>query len=319
MAEKIKEYVIKVPVYTSTYIENENKLFGSTYSEMIDNVKILINKYNNDSTWHVTSDKRAKTNIMGINKIEVIDCNIGTDNCLLLQTDAYTTNLVDGYYEGENKNVIIFKEKDKICSNTYFLLLYPNIFYMTNNKSVIYWRIFVYEDPSKSNDEVTRVAKLIMKDILDCPIRNIKESKLIADLKEQQIINGIEMTLTSFLDDNDDIPPYIEQYVTTSKLKKVKKVKLENIPSDEAIKTYEDIGFSNSYSKRQIQYLLRNQRVLTVTQNFREKLLQTFEDSFNYSFTITEQQLKNDIFKTDFILQRMEEIICNFMSVNGNN
>ncbi len=307
MADKTKVYQIKVPIYTSNNIPNEHKLFGDTYVEMLESAKLSIEKYNNDPQWHVTSDKRAKTNIMGINQIKAIDCSIGSDKCLLLRATVYKTNLIDGYYEGENSDIIIFKENDKLCSNTHFLLLYPNIFFNEDNTSTVYWRVFVYEDPSKSNDEVTRVAKLIMKEIIKCPIRCIKEKKLMADLKAQHIINGIEMTLTSLVDNDDDTPPYLQEYIVDCHMKKVKKIKLENIPSDNAIKTYFDTDFCHTYTKRQIQYLLANKRVLTVTQEFKENLKQTFEDSFNYSFEITEQELKNgDIFKTNFIVQHME-------------
>lgn len=319
MAEKIKEYKVKVPVYTSGNIINEEYLFGSTFSQMVENTKTIINQYNNDIGWHVRSDKRAKTNVIGINKINAIDCNIGSDNCLLLQTTVYKTNLVDGYYEGENNDVILFKEKDKLCSDTHFLLLYPNCL-LDNNGDVVYWRVFVYEDPTKSNEEVTRVAKLIMKDILKCPIRNIKEDKLLSELREQKIINGIEIKLTSLDDDDDDTPPYLLDYFVESKLKKERKIKFQNIPSIEAVEIYNDVNFQNSYNKRQINYLLNDRRVLTVTQEFQEKMNEVFEDCFNYSFNITEQELKNgDIFNVNFILKRMTDLIKNFMSINGNN
>lgn len=315
MEEKIKEYIVKVPIYTSEGKNNENSLFGTTYDNMLNEVKELILKYNSDSNWHVTSDKRAKTSVTGVNKIDVIDCCIGRDQCLLLQATAYKTKLIDGYYESEESEVIIFKENDKLCSDTHFILLYPNIF---NN--MVYWRVFVYEDPTKTNDEVARVAKLIMKDILKYPIRNIKEDRLLADLASQGIINGMEISFTSLNDSDDETPPYLLNYLVNTKVKQEKKIKLENIPSDECVKVYQNIDFPNTYTKKQIKYLLNNKRVLTVTQEFRENVKQAFDDSFNYSFGITETELKEArIFEKDFIIEHMTAVVNNFMSINSDN
>lgn len=315
MKDKPKEYVVRVPIYASESIKNEETLFGTTYSSMIQTAKEVINKYNSDINWHVTSDKRAKTSVTGINRIDFIDCEIGRDQCLLLQATAYKTKLIDGYYESEASEIIVFKENDKLCSNTHFILLYPNIF-----KGIVYWRVFVYEDPTKTNDEVARVAKLIMKDILKCPIRSIKEERLLSDLTSQHLISGMEISFVSLDDNDDDTPPYLLPYLVDSKVKKEKKIKLENIPSEDCIKTYQDIGFPHTYNRRQIRYLLNNKRVLTVVQEFRDNLQQTFEDSFNYSFGVSEAELKEGrIFDKDYIIEHMQSVVTNFMSLNSGN
>lgn len=315
MEKKIKEYIVKVPIYTSENKTNVDTLFGSTYDNMIKEAKELIEKYNSDASWHVTSDRRAKTSVTGVNRIDFIDCNIGRDACLLLQATAYKTKLIDGYLESEDSDVIVFKENDKLCSNTHFILLYPNIF-----KDLAYWRVFVYEDPTKTNDEVARVARLIMKDILKTPIRNIKEDKLLADLTSQGIINGMEISFMSLDDNDDETPPYLRNYLVKANIKQEKKIKLENIPSEECIKVYENVEFPNDYKKKQIKYLLNNKRVLTVTKELNENLKDAFEDSFNYSFAITESELKNaTIFTPEFILEHMTAVVNNFMSVNSDN
>ena len=313
MAEKQKNYTVKIPIYTSENIKNEKTLFGETYQSMLAGAKELIAAYNNDLNWHIASDKRSKTSITGVNKIDVTECKIGRDECLLLRATAYKTKLIDGFLENENSEIIIFRENDKLCSDTHFILLYPNRF-----NDVVYWRVLVYEDPTKTNDEVTRVAKLIMKEILKCPIRNIKEEKLLQDLKSQGIINGIEICLTSLYDSDDETPPYLQNFLIETKTKKEKRIKLENVPSEESIKLYEDIGFSNTYTKKQISYLLKNKRILSVTQEYRDNLKQTFEDSFNYSFGIDESQLVNaKIFESEFVIDHMTSVINNFMSIHS--
>lgn len=312
LTEKIKEYKIKIPVYVSDNIDDEKHLFGSTFSNMLTHAKELIDKYNNTSDWHITSDRRSKTSVTGVNKIDYFDFKIGDDDCLLLQATAYKTNLVDGYLEGEDNDIILFKENDKLCSNTHFILLYPNIFSTTINKNVVYWRIFVYEDPTKSNDEVTKVAKLIMREVIKCPIKNIKEDKLLSDLKNEKIIESIEIKFLSFNDDGiDDTPPYLKNYIIENKLKKERNIKLENVNSVDAIKVFENTELPDSFNKRQVQFLMKNKRVLTVTQEFYENLKIAFDDSFNYSFTINEDELQN-VFEKDFIINKMKEVISNF-------
>lgn len=310
--DKIKEYKIKIPVYVSDNVEDEQHLFGSTYSNMISQAKELIDKYNNSPTWHITSDKRAKTSITGVNKIDYFDIKIGNDDCLLLQATAYKTNLKDGYLEGENSDVIFFKENDKLCSDTHFVLLYPNIFPSENDKNIVYWRIFVYEDPTKTNDEVTKVAKLIMREVIKCPIKNIKEDKLLSDLKNENIIEGIEITFLSFNDDGiDDTPPYIVPYIVKNKLKRERKIFLENVKSEDAVRIYENEEFKKDFNKRQVQFLMKNKRVLTVTEEYYDNLKNAFDDSFNYTITINADELQG-IFEQEFIKSKMLEVIKNF-------
>lgn len=59
----------------------------------------LINIYNRDGIEQITSDRRAKTTIIGIQNIEPSDIQFGDDKCLLLRVTAYKTNLLDGYYQ----------------------------------------------------------------------------------------------------------------------------------------------------------------------------------------------------------------------------
>ena len=44
--KKMKEYIVKVPIYTSENKTNVDTLFGSTYDNMIKQAKELIEKYN---------------------------------------------------------------------------------------------------------------------------------------------------------------------------------------------------------------------------------------------------------------------------------
>ena len=319
--DKIKEYNIKVPVFLTDEKESteEKDLFGNTmYSEMISIVKEQIEAYNKDESWHVTSDKRSKTSKTGVNMIDCFECKVQGVECLLLQATAYKTQLYDGFYqEGEDeKNIIVFKENDKICSDTHFILLYPKLVGI-KSPFKLFWYVLVYEDPSKSNDEVTRVAKLIMRDILKYPIRNIKEPSLLDTLKESRIINKVEITLSSITEDDNEVDVYLKEYKYECKLKKEKKILLENIPEEIARKIYDDEDFKLEYSKKQVKYHLINKQILSMTAEYKENLKRTLEDSFNYSFPVTQEQIKNDdIFDKNFILEKLEGVLTNFLSLN---
>jgi len=318
---KEKEYNIKVPVFLTDEKETseEKDLFGNTMSsQMISIVKEQIKSYNNNRNQHVTSDKRSKTSVTGVNKIEFTDCKIHGTECLLLQVTAYRTKLYDGYYQGsEDESIIVFKENDKLCSDTHFILLYPK-FSGIKSPYKVFWYILVYEDPSKNNEEVTRVAKLIMKDIFKYPIRNIKEPSLLETLKKYELINQIEISLSSITEDDTEVDVYLQNYKYTCKFKKEKKMLFENVPADIAEKVFNDDNFiQEAYSKKQVKFLLANKQVLTMTKEYRENLKRTLEDSFNYSFPVTQEEIKNDsIFKKDFIVEKLGDVLQNFLSIN---
>jgi hypothetical protein len=318
---EVKQYDIKVPVFLTDEKDSDENidLFGSKMSsQMVSIVKEQIEAYNNNKSFHVTSDKRSKTSVTGIDTVDYTECKIKGVDCLLLQTTAYRTKLYDGYYQGEkdDKNIIVFKENDKLCSNTYFVLLYPKL---TGLKSPykLFWYVLVYDDPSKNNEDVTRVAKLIMKDILKYPIRNIKEPSLLSALRENKLINKVEISLYSITEDDNEVDVYLKDYKYECKLKKEKKIFLENIPSEVAEKIYEDEKFKEDFNRKQVKYFLNNKQVLTMTAEYRENLKRTLEDSFNYTFPVTAEQINSAaIFKQDFILEKLEGVLTNFLSLN---
>ena len=318
--DKPKEYNIKVPVFLTDEKDSDENvtLFGDTmFSQMVTSAKEQIEIYNKNDNWHITSDKRSKTSITGVNKIDYTECRINGSDCLLLQITAYRTKLYDGYYQGHDEsNIIIFKENDKLCSNTHFILLYPKLVGIKSPYK-LFWYVLVYEDPSKNNEEVTRIAKLIMKDIFNYPIRNIKEPSLLNTLKENKVINQVEISLSSVTEDDNEIEVYLQNYKYVSKLKMEKKILLENIPADVAEKIYQDDDFKLNFKKKQVKFHLMNKQVLTMTAEYRENLKRTLEDSFNYMFPVTEKQIKDDeIFKEEFILEKLEGVLNNFLSLN---
>lgn len=320
MSDQTKKYKIKVPVYVSNLIERDDSdsIWVTTQESMIEDVKTLINTYNSNPLKQVKSDNRAKSTTICIKCIEPTNMQFSEDKCLLLRVTAYKTNLIDGYYQSasDEKAEIRFQENDKLCSDTYFFILYPMISRNTiNSKTEIYWHIFIYEDPSKANDEMARIARLIMGKIINVPIKNIKSEKMLSDLQKYKLISEVEITLSTLNDDDEEVPTYIQRYQFESKLKKEKTIKLSNMKVDDAISAFEDESFTRNYSRRQIRFTTHNKRVFSVVQEFKDKLQQTLEDSFNYSIDIEELDIKGGaIFTIDTIKKNVEGIFTRYMA-----
>lgn len=321
MKASSKGYQIKVPVYVSEKMERDNNgaIFPTSSSSLIDDAKALIRTYNSNPEAILTSNKRNKTTTIGIKSIDVEEISFNEDPCLLLRVTAYKTNLIDGYYQSasEEGRQIRFKEQDKICSDTYCFILYPllNTQIEDGLKIDVYWHIFIYEDPSKTNEEMARIARLIMGKILKTPIKNIKSEKMLADIKKYGLISEVEISLSVEEDDDKGIPEYIKNYQFSSTLKQEKKIKLSNMSADDAISAFEDESFAKHFSKRQLKFVTHNKRVFSVVQEFKDKMSYALEDSFNYSIDVNEEDIKDgSIFKTEIIQRNVAGIFTRYMS-----
>ena len=320
--ENLKKLSIKIPVYTSKAIETDaDDLFAITNQSLLEGAKIKIASFNIGSEKPLMITKRTKTTAIGINKIEPIDIKFNEDLCLLLKVTAYKTNLTDGYYQssGNSETEIRFNLDDKLCSDTYFFILYPQVDrLLVNKKTSSFWHIFLYEDPSKENEDMISIARKIMKYVLEVPIKNIKSEQMLSELKKFDLISEMKITLSSISDDKDDIPTYLEKYSITSKLKKEKQISLSNITKDDAINTFKDESFTSSYSKRQLKFITHNQRVFSLVQEFKDKLTSTFEDSFNYSVDVEEKDVeKGTIFQPEVIKKNVEGIFTKYMNATN--
>lgn len=315
---KKKCLCIKVPVYVSQPIERENEFFAVTNKTLIEEAKILINNFNLSSHKAVVSEKKTKTTTIGINHIDTIDLAFNTDECLLLKVTAYKSNLIDGFLQSEAlaENELRFKPNDKLCSDTYFYILYPTFIKDDEKEKVeAYWHIFLYEDPSKESADMSSIARLIMRSIMNVPIKNIKSDKMLAELRKFKLISQVEIVLSSITDDDDGIPKYLQNYSFSNKLRKERKIVLENVNSDDAIRAFEDDSFTLDYSRRQIKFKTYNKRVFSMIQEYHEKLTSTLDDSFNYSIEVDEKDIRNgSIFETEKIKKNVEGIFSSYLA-----
>lgn len=318
-----KTYEIKIPVYVSERISLEQQsLFSNTQETLLQYVKDILANYNSKPNSIVYTEKRNKTNRIGIKSVSPIEVSFGTDKGLILRVTAYKTNLLDGYYQNKtDTQKIDFQQLDKLCSDNYFYLLYPLVRRIyASNEDEVYWQLFVYEDPSKADDEMVQIGRAIMKKILNTPIKNIKSDKLIEDLKRHRIAD-VEITLSSLEDNAEGVPAYVKQYSYICKLKREKKITLSGMTIDDVLEIYNDRTDFNreNYSKRQLKFFTEDRHNYSVIQEFKDKIVETIEDSFNYKENVSEEDVKNKkIFEITEIKKHMEGVFFNYLANNKN-
>lgn len=323
MNQQEKELIINIPAFISEFkeINEDGAIFRRNIDELVEDAKVLIAEFNNKNQQPIITDKRSKkTTKLGINKIEVIDILFNEDKALLLKVSSFKTNLVDGYYQRIKKNEstkdkIQFKIDDRICSDTYFFILYPIVkSNMETLKCQEYWYVFLYVDPSKESNDMKMVARYIMSTIIKRPIKNIKAHKFIEELKKHKIIESVEITLSSYRDsDDEEEPGYLSNYKIHCKVKKHKTITLTGMSVDDAVAAYEDTSFKDTYDKRQLKFVNSNQQVYQATQEFHKKMKESFEDSFNYVVSVSASDVSSGkIFETDFIKEKIEGLLTRY-------
>jgi hypothetical protein len=228
MSKKIqkKEYIIKIPVFTSERIESTDNIFnGITYKEFIDTAKSKIERHNQNEG-SVTSDKRNKIIKREIGKIQIIEDSFYTTPYLLLKIAAYNTNLEGCLITPDETHQL--EINDKIGSENNFIMLYPQII-GTENQS-IFWIVLIYDDPKKDSYDVVSTAKLVLSKVLNQPIKSIKLPAVLKEIKENKILPQIKMQLNAVSFDESTVSPQFEKYRTSSKLSRKEEYDFANMP-----------------------------------------------------------------------------------------
>lgn len=306
--KKSKSYLIKMPVYTTTSIEKLEGFFGGI--SFIDLVDFLKRKLNNFQP--ITSPNRNKTSITVVNTIEPIDVKIGDVPCLLLKVSYYKTNLYDGYFESNEK--ITFSQNSKIGSDSNYILFYPRI--VGIEKQTYFYLMVAYEDPGKLNNEVAKLGKLISNKVFDKPIMNIKISEILKELKEIGTIPELEIRFSSLENMDGDVNVKYREYLQKSELTKLRKQNFKDIPADKAEELVMDTNENDPYQKKTSFYKIGKKefRITKKIINDTNAEINEFgEKIFNAESAITEQELNNKVYDIDFMIEKMSNVISNFL------
>ncbi|MFN3783128.1 MAG: hypothetical protein ACK4R6_04385 [Spirosomataceae bacterium] len=314
--EKEKVYNIKIPVYTSELVEQGADLFGGvTRKHMITFVEKKINAYNQQSQ-KVQSDKRNKTFQKNIDKVEFSNHNIGDIPTILLKISAYNTNLFDGYYETDTRKQ--FGKNDKIGSDNNYILMYPHIMGLNSSYYQFQWIILIYEDPNKENEDIVRTAKLVLEKIIGIKTANIKLKSVLDELSKIKIIPELQVKLTSISYDRNDVDAKYADYWTSSKLKKDKEDKFNNMPFDNAKDLIDDKSYLEDGFQSKITRLFVGKKEFKITESYAqevsEKLKQTAEEIYNATSQISQNDLENNLYLPTFIIEKLKPIIDNYLS-----
>ncbi|RTZ09850.1 hypothetical protein EKM05_05975 [Flavobacterium sp. GSP27] len=317
MANKVKTYDIKVPVYTTEVFEKPNDFFGGiSVKHMKTFIDTKIEEFSNAKI-PLSFENRNKTKKTVISDI-IVHKNSIDNNAILLQVSAYSTNLYDGYLETEEK--IPFEKSHKIGSDTNFVMLYPIIKGIDSAKYTHQYLILVYEDPTKSNEEILKVIRQLLNKILYIPIANIKLPTILDELRKIKIIPELQIKYSAIHYDNNDVDIEYKEYFVSGKFLKNKFHKFKDMPIE---KIEEIINEPNEddYQKKEAK-LIVGKKEYKITKEMineaNEEYKQTAEKVFNMRTTITESEMENNIHDIDFIFSKLKPILENYLS-NGDN
>lgn len=315
-----EETIISIPIYISDLLpidKESESLFPCTPIVLIDSAKSKIEAFNSSPNNHLIEDNRSPSPIKhGISAISVVDLDFNKDKCLLLCVAAYQTNLMDGYYvDASNSDEHHFNTNDKICYNTYNIILYPKIYKnVLKGKHAAYWHVFLYLDPNKDSKIMSKIARHIMSKVLNAPIRNVKSEKFLNDIRNTPQFTKVEISLHTYNEGEESEPDYVRKYRYESKIKRLKTLTLYNVKPEDALSALEDTSSVCQNARRTLRFETHEQRVFSSVQEFRDKLSHTFEDSFNYTVSVSLSDVSSKkIFEIDFIKEKMEGLFTRYL------
>lgn len=313
--EKEKSYVIKVPVFTSELISRGMDIFGGVkYSDMNIHVRSKVAKYLKTNA-KVSRIRKNKVQKKEIDSIECIDCIIGDRPSILLKITAYNTNLLDGYVETDKK--IKLGQDDKIGSVNNFVLLVPNILGVDVNNYKHQWIILVYEDPNKDNQEIISTVKLVVNKIINISTTNIKLPEVLEELKRIKNIPELALNYTAISYNENEVGAKYRSYLIGSKFSKQEQNKFENMPFEITEELINDSSYENSYQKRVIK-IVNGKKEYRITRegmnDAKESLKEVVEEMFNETIGISETELKERMYNTDFIIEKLTPILQNYLT-----
>ena len=159
------------------------------------------------------------------------------------------------------KKIQITKD-NKIGSDTNYVLLYPRIKGLSAETYTCYFLLLVYEDPTKDNGEVCRLAKIVVNKILEIPIQNIKMPMIFDELKDISTIPELQIKYRSISDAENDVDVKYREYLCTQNLEKEKKIGyFKNIPRETMVELLADKTDDEDYQRKRYSNRYRKERI----------------------------------------------------------
>ncbi|MBL6434646.1 MAG: hypothetical protein JNG52_10280 [Muribaculaceae bacterium] len=311
---KTNSLLLKIPIYISEIQPTQTKtIFDLTLDDIIENLKLKIETYHKSNSACIFG-KKGKSEAISIASIDAENIKFNEDPALLLRVSTQRTNLCGGtiHHKDEELANTTLTYSDTLTIPTNIIVLYPRIVPSKTNPNTAEWfvYVFVYEDPSKLNVDMSQLARQLMRNIFDTPIRNIKEKKFREEISALGLLR-LEIVLSNFTDaDDDDIPTNLRKYSFEVKGRKEKFISVENISADDAESLLNANEF-NSFTQKIFRFF-KDKRKLTAkfterTKDAKVLIERTFEDCFNFEIEVKEPDLiSGKIFETSTIKENIE-------------
>jgi len=308
---KEKSYNIKVPVFTTTMKDDTEGFFGKvTYTEMLDVLKNKINAFKSE----ISFENRNKTKKTVISKINFTEHTLGETPCLLLQVSAFITNIYDGYFEASEK--IQIQKDNKLGNESNFILLYPVIKGYDSRDYTSYFLVLVYEDPTKDNGEVIKIAKTIVNKILNIPVQNIKMPTILDEIKAFPTMPELQIKYFGVYNAENDVDIKYREYLQSGKITKSKEDYFKNMPYQKLQDLLAEPDDAE-YQRKTIK-LISGKKEYRISKELineaSEELKETAEKIFNATTSITQDELDNKVHNQDFIMEKLSAVLTNYLS-----
>ncbi|GAB4029631.1 hypothetical protein [Spirosoma jeollabukense] len=315
ISEEQKSIKIKIPVYVSELTEKPTGLFGAiTQHEMIDKIKKNIDDFNREAII-LKSKRKNKTFEKGIQGISYEEIKINTEPTLLLKITAFNTNYSDGYFEKDNK--IEFTRESKIGSENNFVLIYPLIEGNDFHSFRYQWVILIYEDPNKESSDIISSAKIALSKILKIKIKNIKLKSALEAIEREETIPDVIIRVSSVDYDYESDMPIFRTYLVGSQTRIITESHYKDLPAESAINLISTSALKN-VAFRAVKRFIKGKKEIKFTQYSNEEvgdsIKQMVEEIYNSETEITEEDLKNNIYNINFIMNTMQPVLFEYLS-----
>jgi uncharacterized protein YeeX (DUF496 family) len=196
-------------------------------------------------------------------------------------------------------------------------MIYPVIKGLDRKNYRHYFTVLVYEDPTKNNEEICKVAKAVLNRILNLPVANIKLPTILEELKSIGTIPELQLKLSAVHNHENEVDVKYREYLVSGKFKKQKEDNFRNMPIDKIEELLDEP--EEDYQKKEVKLVVgkKEYRISKERRDASEALKETAEKIFNASTSITEEELNNKIHNKEFIFSKLIPILENYLSSNN--
>lgn len=314
-SDKNESYLIKVPVHLAFMYEEKNSLFFSNKSGMIEFVKNKIDAYREP----VVIRTRNKTKTTVISSIRYNEYNLNGTPFLLLTIGAFDTNVSGKYLEGNHNSKVDITPEHKLGSDNNVFMIYPVIKGLSTSSHTCSFLLLSYETPFKDGDDMTKLARLFIKKVLNFSGANLKPPHIIEEIKSIPKFQEVLMRFTSISHDENEVDMELREYCISGQTKKSSLKKFKDVPAQlifDALDRKNIQLTDNRYIAQETSFIIgkHTYRIKKELADDIAEIQESAEKIFNASVTITKDEFENKINNIDFIIDKLSSVITNYLS-----